>query len=63
MELNINGALAQKANPLKKGSTTQNISGGDDNPKIQKKDSVAENKTTINNTGGTNSPEKVDIKV
>ena len=62
MELNISGEVAQRASPLKKGTATQNI-GGDDNPKIQKKDSVAENKTAINNTGGTNSPEKVDIKV
>ena len=62
MELNINRELAQRANPLNKGATTQNI-GADDKLKIQKKDAVVESKTTIKEAGGSNSPEKVDIKV
>ncbi|OUU74270.1 MAG: hypothetical protein CBC29_09080 [Methylococcaceae bacterium TMED69] len=62
MELNINGELAQRANPVKKGAATQNI-GADDKLKIQKKDAVVESKTTINEAVGSNSPEKVDIKV
>ena len=62
MDVNISGELSQKASPVKKGTTTQNI-GGDDKPRTQKKESIAESKTAINNTGGTNSPGKVDIKV
>ena len=46
MELNINGELAQRANPVKKGAATQNI-GADDKLKIQKKDAVVESKTEL----------------
>ncbi len=62
MELNISGELAQRANPTKKAKATQNINS-DNNSKIQKKDPVAESKTAVNQAGGTNSPEKVDIKI
>ena len=63
MELGINGQLARKANPIKKEPTVQNLRSNE-NPKIQKKDSVAENKNAVRAADvKINSPEKVDIKI
>ena len=45
MELGISGELAKKANPINKEPTVQNLRSNE-NSKIQKKDSVDENKNT-----------------
>tara|TARA_B100001248_G_scaffold242059_1_gene209318 strand:+ start:293 stop:484 length:192 start_codon:yes stop_codon:yes gene_type:complete len=63
MELGISGELAKKANPIKKEPTVQNLRSNE-NPKIQKKDSVDESKNAVRAADvKINSPEKVDIKI
>ena len=63
MELGINGELAERANPINKEPAVQNLNRNE-NSKIQKKDSVDENKNTVKVADvGINSPEKVDIKI
>tara|TARA_B100002019_G_C20980677_1_gene455653 strand:- start:3 stop:194 length:192 start_codon:yes stop_codon:yes gene_type:complete len=63
MELGISGELAKRANPINKEPAVQNLNRNE-NSKIQKKDSVDENKNTVKVADvGINSPEKVDIKI
>ena len=63
MELGISGELAKKANPIKKEPTVQNLRSNE-NPKIQKKDPVDENKNAVMTADvKINSPKKVDIKI
>jgi len=63
MELGISGELTNKANPIKKEPAVRNL-GSDQNPKIQNKDSVDENKNAAKATDvRINSSEKVDIKI
>ena len=63
MELGISGELAQKGNSIKKEPAAQNLRSNEDS-KIQKKDSVNDNKNVVKAANiGINSPEKVDIKI
>ena len=63
MEIGVSGDLAKKANSIKKEPAVQNLSSNE-NSKIQKKDSLDENKNGAKLADvGINSPEKVDIKI